>query len=149
MHARTHEKYLLNIQGSRQAIKSGPCPQFDGIPPSPIHKVEVLLSFLSSAHVSKIFTFRIFFSTYIHRKSIVQINIQRRGVVILVLDGSRFCVSRAKNGEEKCECESKWQGQREVGVWKWRWIVVSDWLVSVSRTYAHIKLTPAQNISTW
>ncbi len=29
------------------------------------------------------------------------------GVVILVLDGSRFCVSRTKNGEEKCECKSK------------------------------------------
>jgi hypothetical protein len=37
-------------------------------------------------------------------------------VVILVLDGSSFCVSRTKNGEEKCECESKWQGRREVGV---------------------------------
>jgi hypothetical protein len=38
------------------------------------------------------------------------------GVVFLVLDGSSFCVSRTKNGEEKCGCESKWQGRREVGV---------------------------------
>jgi hypothetical protein len=38
------------------------------------------------------------------------------GVVVLVLDGSRFCVSRTKNGKEKCECESKWRGRREVGV---------------------------------
>ncbi len=30
-----------------------------------------------------------------------------QGVVFLVLDGSSFCVSRTKNGEEKCECESK------------------------------------------
>ncbi len=36
--------------------------------------------------------------------------------VFLVLDGSRFCVSRTKNGEEKCVCESKWRGRREVGV---------------------------------
>ena len=35
-------------------------------------KVEVLSLFLSSAHVYKIFTFRIFCSTYIHRNSIVQ-----------------------------------------------------------------------------
>jgi hypothetical protein len=35
-------------------------------------KVEVSSSFLLSAHVSKIFTFRIFCSTYIHRNSIVQ-----------------------------------------------------------------------------
>jgi hypothetical protein len=39
---------------------------------APSMKVEVLSSFLLSAHVSKIFTFRIFFSTYIHRNSIVQ-----------------------------------------------------------------------------
>ncbi len=38
------------------------------------------------------------------------------GVVFLVLDSSSFCVSRTKNGEEKCECESKWRGRREVGV---------------------------------
>jgi hypothetical protein len=34
--------------------------------------------------------------------------------VILVLDGSSFCISRTKNGEEKCECKSKWQGRSEV-----------------------------------
>jgi hypothetical protein len=53
---------------TRQAVKSGPCPRFDG-PPS-IMKVEVLSSFLLSAHVSKIFTFQIFCSTYIQRNSI-------------------------------------------------------------------------------
>jgi hypothetical protein len=35
-------------------------------------KVEVLSSFLLSAHVSRVFTFQIFCSTYIHRNSIVQ-----------------------------------------------------------------------------
>ncbi len=51
----------------------------------------------------------------------------RSGTIFLVLDGSRFCVSRTKNGEEKCECESKWRGRRkEVGVRKWQWMEVSD-----------------------
>ncbi len=60
---------------TRQAVKSGPRPQFYG-PPS--MKVEVSSSFLLSAHVSKIFTFQIFCSTYIHRNSIVQKNVWRR-----------------------------------------------------------------------
>jgi len=33
----------------------------------------------------------------------------------LVLDGSRFCVSRTKNGKEKCECEWKWRERRRSG----------------------------------
>ncbi len=41
-------------------------------------KVEVSSLFLLSAHVSKIFTFQIFCSTYIHRNSIVQKNVLRR-----------------------------------------------------------------------
>jgi hypothetical protein len=41
-------------------------------------KVEVSSSFLLSAHVSKIFTFQIFCSTYIHRNSIVKKNLRRR-----------------------------------------------------------------------
>jgi hypothetical protein len=41
---------------------------------------------------------------------------RQQEVVLLVLDGSRFCVSRTKNGKEKCECKSKWRGRREVGV---------------------------------
>ncbi len=40
----------------------------------------------------------------------------KHGSVFLVLDGSSFCISRTKNGKEKCECESKWRGRREVGV---------------------------------
>ncbi len=60
---------------TRQAIKSGPCPRFDG---PPTMKVEVSSSFLLSAHVSKIFTFQIICSTYIQRNSIVQKNIRRR-----------------------------------------------------------------------
>jgi hypothetical protein len=46
------------------------------LPPS--MKVEVLPLFLSSAHVSKIFTFQIFYSTYIHRNSLIQKNVRRR-----------------------------------------------------------------------
>jgi hypothetical protein len=40
---------------------------------------------------------------------------QPTAMVILVLDGSMFCVSRIKNGEEKYECEWKWRGWRRSG----------------------------------
>jgi hypothetical protein len=45
---------------------------------APSMKVEVSSLFLLSAHVGKIFTFRIFCSTYIHGNSIVQKKVQRR-----------------------------------------------------------------------
>ncbi len=67
---------------TRQAVKSDPHPWFDGVPPSPIHEGWgfVVVPILMSAHVSKIFKLRIFCSTYIHRNSILQKNIQRRNI---------------------------------------------------------------------
>ncbi len=59
-------------------LSQAPARNLMAFPLPPSIKVEVLSSFLSSAHVSKIFTFQIYCSAYIHRNSIVQKTLQRR-----------------------------------------------------------------------
>ncbi len=59
-------------------LSQAPTRNLMAFPLPPSMMVEVLLSFLSSAHLSKIFTFQIFCSTYIHRNLIVQKNVWRR-----------------------------------------------------------------------
>ncbi len=59
-------------------LSQAPARDSMAFPLPPSMKVEFSLSFLLPAHVSKIFKFQIFCSTYIHRNSIVQKNVRRR-----------------------------------------------------------------------